>query len=128
MRYNFRIIRTQTLEHSIRARDEDSALQQVREELTKPYGFIGRWEDAALDVELVGTDDDNIVTNAQGLATGEPLLLSVVGAAEHLGISRSLMYELLNRGDIDSVRLGRRRLVSRDAINRFIAQSDSHSH
>ena len=53
-------------------------------------------------------------------AEGGPRLLSVQEAANHLAISRGLMYQLINRGEIESLRLGRRRLVSRDAINRFV--------
>ena len=118
MRYRFRIIRTQIAERTIRATDEDSALTKLREELDRPYGFFGRWEDAALDVELLGAET-SVETSALA-ASGGPLLLSVKDAAGHLGISRGLMYELIGRGEIESLQLGRRRLVSREALNRFI--------
>ena len=96
MRYRFRIIRTQTAERTIRASSEEGAM----------------------DVELLGVES-SVETRSVGL-DGGPLLLSVKDAAAHLGISRGLMYELLNRGDIESVRIGQRRLISREAINRFI--------
>jgi excisionase family DNA binding protein len=63
--------------------------------------------------------ETSVETRAVGV-DGGPLLLSVKDAAAHLGISRGLMYELLNRGDMESLRIGPRRLVSREAINRFI--------
>jgi excisionase family DNA binding protein len=123
MRYRFRIVRTQTAERTIRASDEDAAMEKLREELARPYGFFGRWEDAAMDVELLGAETS---VEARGVGVdGGPLLLSVKDAAAHLGISRGLMYELLNRGEIESLRIGQRRLVSRDAINRFIETNSS---
>jgi excisionase family DNA binding protein len=53
----------------------------------------------------------------------QPLFVTVPEAARWLGISRSLAYELANRwlaGDTEglpAVRLGRRLLVSRDALD-----------
>jgi excisionase family DNA binding protein len=41
----------------------------------------------------------------------ERLTLTVEEAADVLGISRSLAYELVRRGDIPSLRLGRRIVV-----------------
>lgn len=118
MRYRFRVIRTQTAERSIRATDEDAAVQKLREELDQPYGFLGRWENAALEVEFLGVEQ-NIETRAQDV-DGGPLLLSVKDAAAHLGISRGMIYELLNRDEIESLQIGRRRLISREALNRFV--------
>lgn len=37
------------------------------------------------------------------------------------GISRSLFYELVARGAISTVRIGRRRFVTADEIERYIA-------
>lgn len=50
-----------------------------------------------------------------------PLLLSTVEAAALLGINRSTVFELLASGDITSVKIGRRRLISRQALAEFIA-------
>ena len=58
MLYKFRIIRTQTAERSVRATDEDAAMEKVRAELAKPYGFLGRWEDAALTLNLSASRTD----------------------------------------------------------------------
>ena len=51
-----------------------------------------------------------------------PLLLSVLQAARLLGISRNLCYEQINEGTIPHVRLGRRVLVSRVALEQWIAR------
>jgi excisionase family DNA binding protein len=118
MRYRFRLIRTQTTERTIRASDEEAAMRKLRDELARPYGFLGRWEDAALDIALLQVESS--IEAHGGSVEGGPRLLSVRDAAAHLGISRGLMYDLLNRGEIASVRIGQRRLVSREAINQFI--------
>ena len=55
-------------------------------------------------------------------ANGGPLrMLSIWEAAGELGISRSLTYELLSSGALRSVKIRRRRLVPREAIEAFIA-------
>ena len=51
-----------------------------------------------------------------------PLLLSVVQAARLLGVSRNLCYEQISEGRIPHVRLGRRVLISRVALEAWIAR------
>lgn len=56
-----------------------------------------------------------------GLVPGRSArLLSVLEAACELGISRSLVYELLAAGSLRSVKIGRRRLIPREAIEECI--------
>lgn len=61
----------------------------------------------------------------QGLASGaiapvgERLTLTVEEAAALLGISRAFAYEAVNRGEIPSLRIGRRILVPKAALNRL---------
>lgn len=50
-----------------------------------------------------------------------PLLLTVEEAGAALGVGRSFMYELIARGDIKSVQLGRLRRVRPDALTEYIA-------
>jgi excisionase family DNA binding protein len=123
MRYRLRVVRTQTAERVVSASSEEAAMDKVRAELERPYGFMGRWEVAAVDVELLEVAS-TIDTAADSIAGG-PLLLSVKDAAVHLGISRGLMYELLNRGEVECVRIGNRRLISREALNKFIEANTS---
>ncbi len=54
------------------------------------------------------------------------LLLSVKAAASHLGLTTSVLYELINRGEIAHVMIGSRRYVSRDQINAFI-EANTHT-
>lgn len=46
---------------------------------------------------------------------------SVVDAARQLGISRSKLYELIAGGELETIQVGRRRLVSTAALDRLMA-------
>jgi excisionase family DNA binding protein len=50
------------------------------------------------------------------------LVLTVDEAAQILRVSRAFAYELLNRGELPCLRLGRRILVPRRALERFIEE------
>lgn len=50
------------------------------------------------------------------------VLLTVQAAAERLGIGRSLMYDLLNRGEVESVRIGRLRRVPVGEVDAYAAR------
>ena len=50
------------------------------------------------------------------------LLLTVAEAARRLGIGRSLMYQLIGEGQIESITIGRLRKVSLTALDTFIDQ------
>jgi len=54
------------------------------------------------------------------LETDDKLLLTVVEAAHRLGIGRTLMYELLGTGQIESVHVGRLHKVPAGALARFV--------
>ena len=41
----------------------------------------------------------------------EPMLMSVNAACKTLGLGRTSLYALINKGDLDTVKLGRRTLV-----------------
>lgn len=58
---------------------------------------------------------ENEVTNAD-----RPLVLSVGDAARLLGISRAHAYELVARGELAHIRLGRRVVVPRRTIDQLI--------
>lgn len=47
-------------------------------------------------------------------------VLSVTEAAAWLGISRTLAYELVARGELPSLRLGRRVLIPRRPLERLV--------
>lgn len=54
----------------------------------------------------------------------ERLTLTVEEAAASLGISRNLAYELIAKNKLPSVRLGRRLVVPRQALDRLLDVDD----
>ena len=54
------------------------------------------------------------------LVEDDRLLLTVVEAARRLEISRSLLYELLARDEIQSIRVGRLRRIPVEALTDYI--------
>ena len=48
------------------------------------------------------------------------LLFSVEEAAELLGIGRTFMFQLVATGEIDSLKIGKKRKIPRDAIDGYI--------
>ena len=54
------------------------------------------------------------------IESDEKLLLTVVEAAQRLGIGRTLMYELLGSGQIESVHVGRLHKVPTAALAAFV--------
>lgn len=58
-----------------------------------------------------------------GHAHGEPrILLRIEEAAHRLGIERTLMYALVQSGDVESVRLGRLRRIPVDCLEEFVSR------
>lgn len=51
---------------------------------------------------------------------GLSLLVTVEEASRLLGIGRTTMYDLIGRGEVKSVRLGKRRLISRKSLEQFV--------
>lgn len=49
------------------------------------------------------------------------LLCSILDAASALGISRTSLYAILDAGEIETVRIGKRRLVPLDSIEAYVA-------
>jgi excisionase family DNA binding protein len=58
-------------------------------------------------------------TSLRGISD-TPVLLTINEASEVLRISRWKLYTLINSGDLDTVRIGRRRFVPADAITKLI--------
>jgi len=70
-----------------------------------------------------GPDPGAAVGTASGAITqgGDRLTLTVEEAAAALGISRASGYEAARRGEIPCIRIGRRILVPRIALDRLLA-------
>ena len=53
----------------------------------------------------------------------DTLVFTVEEVAQLLRVSRAFAYELLNRGDLPCLRLGRRILIPRRALERFVEET-----
>ena len=50
-----------------------------------------------------------------------PRLLSIPQTCRLIGVGRSSLYQMMASGQVRSVKIGRRRLVPREAIDEFVA-------
>jgi excisionase family DNA binding protein len=64
-------------------------------------------------------------SSTSGAPGDDRLVYSVAEAGALLGISRAFAYELVARGELPVIRLGRRRLVPRAALLAFIGAPSS---
>jgi excisionase family DNA binding protein len=65
----------------------------------------------------------NLPIDTEGLSEsqiGNPVLVTVEEAAGLLRIGRTTAYELVMSGKLQSVKVGRRRLVVRDGVGRYV--------
>lgn len=49
-----------------------------------------------------------------------PAGYAIEEAADYLGVSRRTIYNLLERGALEAYRVGSRRLITRDSIERYV--------
>jgi excisionase family DNA binding protein len=60
------------------------------------------------------------INDARRISMTEKLLLTVGEAADRLGVGRSFLYQLLQRGELQSLKLGRARRVPLRALDEFV--------
>jgi excisionase family DNA binding protein len=125
MRYKIVVSRVQVAERHVRAVDEAAALEKVRAELEKPYGFLGGWTTVDTDLDIVEATNPLDGPPQQLMDKDAGFLLSIKAVAKYLGLSYSTVYEMVNTGELGHVVVGSRRYVSRDQMTAFI---DAHSH
>jgi excisionase family DNA binding protein len=80
-------------------------------------------------------DDDDLYNGAPGwerpsvestplgrssAVANESLLLTVEEASRLLRVGRTTMFDLIGRGEIKSIRIGRRRLIARKSLESFV--------
>jgi len=68
------------------------------------------------------TQESHLKREQKGLPVSERLALSVEEAGALLGISRDLAYDLVARRELPSVRLGRRLVVPRRALEEALGR------
>jgi excisionase family DNA binding protein len=50
----------------------------------------------------------------------EPIVTTIKGTAEALGIGRTKIYDLINAGELETVKIGTRRLVTIASIRKLV--------
>jgi len=65
---------------------------------------------------------DEVAVDRRKRNPGLSVLLTVEEAAELLRLGRTRTFELVMRGNIQSVKIGRRRLVVREGLDRYVAE------
>jgi excisionase family DNA binding protein len=68
------------------------------------------------------TFDEHADLRGSARIANQALLVTVEEAARLLGVGRTTMFELIGRGDVASVRLGRRRLIARKTLETFVEE------
>lgn len=53
----------------------------------------------------------------------QQIAVSVVEAGAALGVGRSTMWRLIKRGEVDTIRIGDRRLVVTQSLHRLVERS-----
>ena len=81
-------------------------------------------ESRSLPVSECG--EEATMQESESVTAARPLVLSVGEAATLLGISRAHAYELVARGELPHLRLGRRVVVPKHAIEALLASVDAH--
>ena len=122
MRYRVQVTRVQIAERWVRAADEEDAARKVQEEFNKPYGYYGSWETTTSEVEVIEAEQTTVI-KPSSLADNSPLLLSLKHAAEALGLSYSMVYKLVNQGELEHVQMSSRKYVSSETLKEFIKEN-----
>lgn len=61
---------------------------------------------------------------AQGSTAMEILLVSIPDAAKALSVGRTTVYELMRTGQLDTRKMGRRRLITAVSLRRLVDKQD----
>jgi hypothetical protein len=83
MRYQLRVSRVQTAERSVSATDPEAAIEKIRAEIEKPYGFLGGWKTEGYEVEVLSAESR--LDGSPSAVGDSPMLFSIKAAAEHSG-------------------------------------------
>ncbi|MCJ7420945.1 helix-turn-helix domain-containing protein [Sphingomicrobium astaxanthinifaciens] len=54
-----------------------------------------------------------------------PITISINDAAQAMGIGRTKLYELINKGDVTAVKVGRRTLIKTSSIEAFVSNLEA---
>jgi excisionase family DNA binding protein len=75
-------------------------------------------------IDTVLRDLVRLIVHEELAAAGASRALSVAEAARRLGIGRSALYAAIARGEVASVRIGRRRLIPEAEVARLLGRRE----
>ncbi len=109
--------------------DDTTAHLLLLRERTRVTDALAQYERAVLAVaEALHTkapEQSDAYPISKSLRQQEPsLLVSITEASRLLGISRSALYQLMSRGEIEPIRIGCRRLIPRKSLEALAQISD----
>jgi excisionase family DNA binding protein len=127
-----RVLKEAVMERSIITRtgtdylteDERRKLEDGLKILAKLMTKAVMKEKSLLEMSRSKEYRDSTEPHSKAIQVEQPegqLTMSVGEAAKILGLSRSTAYEAVDTGEIPSIRIGRRILISRAAINRILS-------
>jgi excisionase family DNA binding protein len=99
--------------------------------ITMPHAWADNARELADALAFIASTPGTGATSALATSAGavspveDRLVFTVEEAAQLLGISRSFAYEAVQRGEIPSMRIGRRILVPKAALERFLSELGS---
>ena len=99
----------------------------ISEEEYEDFQRLDRRQLILMSEFMVGQRNRKVLANASAASSSSPdgtLSVSVGEAAKVLGISRYSVYEAVRRGQIPTVRLGRRILIPRRALEELFNISE----
>lgn len=73
----------------------------------------------------LGTDIRVLIAPGRQSCAGEPIAYSVNQAARVLGLSKAVIYDQLRSNRLGSVKIGKRRIITRQQIDAWLAGFDS---
>jgi excisionase family DNA binding protein len=126
MRFKFVATRVETVERWIRATDEEDAILKARQELERPFAFVGEWEQQAVEVRIVASETA-LPTVLTALDTPEGRMLRLKEAAAVLGVSYGTLHKLVVTGEIEHTKVASRVLISRESLDAFVRQNTRRS-
>lgn len=125
VRYKVVVTKVEVAERWVRATDEEHAAAKVKDELTSPWAYAGKWETVATELAVVDAEPEATNLENGSPSATETLLLNLKDAANELGISYGTLRTLMNRGDIGFTQVGSRKRISRESLAQFV-RSNTH--
>ena len=125
MRFKVVVTKVEVAELWVRATEEETAAQKVKEELKTTWADAGHWERKATEVDVIESETESLSRTAQTIEPSGPMLLKLKDAAAELGISYGTLHALMKEGGIEYTKVGSGKYISRASLSAFI---DANTH